>query len=47
VEVQRISRTAATTSQMHNNPHSQTESVRKMLLAFSKDLLVIMLRLAS
>jgi GTP pyrophosphokinase len=47
VEVQRISRTAATTSQMHNNPHSQTESVRKMLLAFSKDLRVIMLRLAS
>jgi GTP pyrophosphokinase len=47
VEVQRISRTAAATSQMHNNPHSQTESVRKMLLAFSKDLRVILLRLAS
>jgi GTP pyrophosphokinase len=47
VEVQRISRTASSASQMHNTAHTQTENVRKMLLAFSKDLRVIMLRLAS
>ena len=47
VEVQRISRSASSASQMHNTAHTQTENVRKMLLAFSKDLRVIMLRLAS
>jgi GTP pyrophosphokinase len=47
VEVQRISRAAASSAQFQNDPRSQTENVRKMLLAFSKDLRVIMLRLAS
>ena len=47
VEVQRISRAASSAAQLQNDPRSQTENVRKMLLAFSKDLRVIMLRLAS
>jgi GTP pyrophosphokinase len=47
VEVQRMSRTASSAAQLQNDPRSQTENVRKMLLAFSKDLRVIMLRLAS
>jgi len=47
VEVQRISRAAASSAQLQHDPRSQTENVRKMLLAFSKDLRVIMLRLAS
>ena len=47
VEVQRISRTAALSAQLQDDPRAQTENVRKMLLAFSKDLRVIMLRLAS
>ena len=47
VEVQRISRSASSSAQLQNDPRSQTENVRKMLLAFSKDLRVIMLRLAS
>jgi GTP pyrophosphokinase len=47
VEVQRISRTAASSAQLQDDPRVQTENVRKMLLAFSKDLRVIMLRLAS
>jgi GTP pyrophosphokinase len=47
VEVQRISRTAASSAQLQDDPRAQTENVRKMLLAFSKDLRVIMLRLAS
>ena len=47
VEVQRISRTVVSSAQLQDNPRAQTENVRKMLLAFSKDLRVIMLRLAS
>lgn len=47
VEVQRISRTVVSSAQLQDNPRTQTENVRKMLLAFSKDLRVIMLRLAS
>ncbi|MEI7976962.1 MAG: bifunctional (p)ppGpp synthetase/guanosine-3',5'-bis(diphosphate) 3'-pyrophosphohydrolase [Betaproteobacteria bacterium] len=47
VEVQRLSRTAASSAQLQDDPRAQTENVRKMLLAFSKDLRVIMLRLAS
>ena len=47
VEVQRISRAASTAAQLQDDPRAQTENVRKMLLAFSKDLRVIMLRLAS
>ena len=47
VEVQRMSRAASSAAQLQNDPRSQTENVRKMLLAFSKDLRVIMLRLAS
>jgi len=47
VEVQRISRSAALSAQLQDDPRAQTENVRKMLLAFSKDLRVIMLRLAS
>jgi GTP pyrophosphokinase len=47
VEVQRLSRTASSAAQLQDDPRAQTENVRKMLLAFSKDLRVIMLRLAS
>jgi len=34
-------------AQLENNPEAQLETVRKMLLAFSRDLRVVMLRLAS
>jgi len=47
MEVQRISRAAASSVQLQVDSRVQTENVRKMLLAFSKDLRVIMLRLAS
>ena len=47
VEVQRMSRMASSAAQLQDDPRAQTENVRKMLLAFSKDLRVIMLRLAS
>ena len=53
VRVQRMARVAqasashATVAPMAQTAASQTESVRKMLLAFSKDLRVVMLRLAS
>ncbi len=47
MEVQRISRAAASSVQLQVDSRAQTENVRKMLLAFSKDLRVIMLRLAS
>ena len=54
VRVQRIARKAQNSAGSLGNPApmaqsvaSQTESVRKMLLAFSKDLRVVMLRLAS
>jgi len=45
VRVQRLSRAAA--AQAIESPTLQTENVRKMLLAFSRDLRVVMLRLAS
>ena len=51
VHVQRLSRAAETSAQGPDNtplsPRIQTENVRKMLLAFSRDLRVVMLRLAS
>ena len=47
LHVQRLSRAAATTAQRTDDPKLQTENVRKMLLAFSRDLRVVMLRLAS
>ncbi len=47
VRVQRLSRTAHSTAQLVDDPAAQTENVRKMLLAFSRDLRVVMLRLAS
>jgi GTP pyrophosphokinase len=47
VHVQRLSRTAQSSAQLVDDPKLQTENVRKMLLAFSRDLRVVMLRLAS
>jgi len=47
VHVQRVSRAAEKSAQLHDDPKLQTENVRKMLLAFSRDLRVVMLRLAS
>lgn len=51
VHVQRLSRAAELNTQGPDNtplsPRLQTENVRKMLLAFSRDLRVVMLRLAS
>ncbi len=47
VTVQRQARTADAKAQLLNDPAAQTENVRKMLLAFSRDLRVVMLRLAS
>jgi GTP pyrophosphokinase len=49
VRVQRLSRAAAAGGKAGISPGaaSQTENVRKMLLAFSRDLRVVMLRLAS
>jgi GTP pyrophosphokinase len=47
VHVQRLSRAAETSAQLVDDPKLQTENVRKMLLAFSRDLRVVMLRLAS
>jgi len=47
VNVQRQARTATLKVQLTDSPGAQTESVRKMLLAFSRDLRVVMLRLAS
>ncbi|WP_108363697.1 bifunctional (p)ppGpp synthetase/guanosine-3',5'-bis(diphosphate) 3'-pyrophosphohydrolase [Limnohabitans sp. Bal53] len=51
VHVQRLSRAAASSTLGPDNtplsPRIQTENVRKMLLAFSRDLRVVMLRLAS
>jgi GTP pyrophosphokinase len=47
LHVQRLSRAAASTAQLVDDPKMQTENVRKMLLAFSRDLRVVMLRLAS
>ena len=47
VTVQRQARTADAKAQLLDDPAAQTENVRKMLLAFSRDLRVVMLRLAS
>jgi GTP pyrophosphokinase len=47
VHVQRLSRAASQGAHLHGDPKLQTENVRKMLLAFSRDLRVVMLRLAS
>ncbi len=47
VSVQRQTRTADARAQLQEDAAAQTESVRKMLLAFSRDLRVVMLRLAS
>ena len=47
VHVQRVSRAAEKSAQLYDDPKLQTENVRKMLLAFSRDLRVVMLRLAS
>jgi GTP pyrophosphokinase len=47
LHLQRLSRAAASSAQLIDDPKLQTENVRKMLLAFSRDLRVVMLRLAS
>ncbi len=47
VNVQRQARGAHSHAQLNEDPAAQAESVRKMLLAFSRDLRVVMLRLAS
>ena len=47
VNVQRQARTANADAQLTEDPAVQSENVRKMLLAFSRDLRVVMLRLAS
>ncbi|HVZ43159.1 MAG TPA: bifunctional (p)ppGpp synthetase/guanosine-3',5'-bis(diphosphate) 3'-pyrophosphohydrolase [Ramlibacter sp.] len=47
VRVQRRSRDADDAAQLAPDPRVQTENVRKMLLAFSRDLRVVLLRLAS
>ncbi|HZY18178.1 MAG TPA: bifunctional (p)ppGpp synthetase/guanosine-3',5'-bis(diphosphate) 3'-pyrophosphohydrolase [Ramlibacter sp.] len=47
VRVQRQARSAQDAGRPLDDPRVQTENVRKMLLAFSRDLRVVMLRLAS
>lgn len=47
VRVQQLSRSAESSAQLVDDPKAQNENVRKMLLAFSRDLRVVMLRLAS
>ena len=47
VNVQQQARTANAAAQLETNSKAQLETVRKMLLAFSRDLRVVMLRLAS
>jgi GTP pyrophosphokinase len=47
VNVQKQARAADAKAQLTEDPVAQTENVRKMLLAFSRDLRVVMLRLAS
>ena len=47
VHLQRMSRAASGSTMPGDDPKLQTENVRKMLLAFSRDLRVVMLRLAS
>ena len=47
VRIQRQARAAASSAHLSAGAPNQTENVRKMLLAFSRDLRVVMLRLAS
>ncbi|MCX7275907.1 MAG: bifunctional (p)ppGpp synthetase/guanosine-3',5'-bis(diphosphate) 3'-pyrophosphohydrolase [Burkholderiales bacterium] len=47
MRVQRLSRGSDSAANSADDPAAQTENVRKMLLAFSRDLRVVMLRLAS
>jgi len=47
VRVQQQARAANDSAQLVDDPKLQTENVRKMLLAFSRDLRVVLLRLAS
>ncbi|WP_051384806.1 RelA/SpoT family protein [Comamonas badia] len=47
MRVQRVAREAHTTRMPMDSTQLQTENVRKMLLAFSRDLRVVLLRLAS
>jgi GTP pyrophosphokinase len=47
VRIQMQARGADVTAHLIDDPKAQTENVRKMLLAFSRDLRVVMLRLAS
>ena len=47
VNLQRQTRAVDAKSHLHGDPAAQTENVRRMLLAFSRDLRVVMLRLAS
>ncbi|MEN9779098.1 MAG: hypothetical protein RL014_246 [Pseudomonadota bacterium] len=47
VRVQQQARSAEATALLADDPKLQTEKVRKMLLAFSRDVRVVMLRLAS
>ncbi len=47
VRVQQQARAADAKAHLADDPREQTETVRKMLLAFSRDLRVVMLRLAS
>src|SRR5512141_1763294 len=47
VRVQQQARAAENSAQLVDDPKVRTENVRKMLLAFSRDLRVVMLRLAS
>ncbi|MFM7330173.1 MAG: RelA/SpoT family protein [Brachymonas sp.] len=47
VGIQRQARAASLSTQISPGAASQTENIRKMLLAFSRDLRVVMLRLAS
>jgi len=47
VNVQQQARSANAKAQLSSDPKAQLETVRKMLLAFSRDLRVVMLRLAS
>ncbi|MCS4510579.1 RelA/SpoT family protein [Xylophilus ampelinus] len=47
IHVQKQARGAHSTAQLVDDPAVQTENVRKMLLAFSRDLRVVLLRLAS
>lgn len=47
VHVQKQARSVTASAHLADGPGTQTENVRKMLLAFSRDLRVVMLRLAS